>query len=429
MYLTCKEERMLAGEEGELVREAMKFLVMLGEAYDAERMIDISFANAIIASSFWGEGALTPELIQDAVKEGVKVKVPTTFNNWRLGCCSSDETLLKRMEVPEGVLKQIGRENEIAKSMGIVPTCTCAPYLICDIGQYPRGSHISSVESSAIVYYNSILGARTNRDCLASFLAAITGKYPECGFHLDENRYGTYHIDIQTEIEDTMDYGLLGLYAGKIVGPETAVFTGIKKPRTEDLMELSAAMASSGAMTMFHIVGVTPEARDLETAFGGREPVERIPVTQLELEKTYDRVSDTEGKVDFVCLGCPHYSIYEVKKISELVQGKKMHKDVTLWICTAPQTAAFAETAGYAEIIREAGATIMSGPAFCPLFSPGKPGPEYAFAHREYSIGSFATDAAKQAYYARTNLRAEKVFLGSTEKCIEAAITGKWSAA
>ena len=429
MNLTSKEERMLAGEEGDLVREAMKFLVMLGEAYDAERMIDISYANALIASSFWGEGALTPELIQDAVKEGVKVKVPTTFNNWRLGCCSADETLLKRMEVPEGVQKQIARENEIAKSMGIVPTWTCAPYLLCDIDQYPVGSHISSVESSAIVYFNSVLGARANRDCLAPFFAAITGKYPECGFHIDENRYGAYHIDIQTEIKDTMDYGLLGLYAGKNVGPETAVFTGIKKPRTEDLMELSAAMASSGAMTMFHIVGVTPEAPNLETAFGGKEPQERIVVTRSELEKTYDGVSDTEGKVDFVCLGCPHYSIYEVKKVSELLHGKRMHKDVTLWICTAPQTAAFAETAGYAEIIREAGGTIMSGPAFCPMFSPGKPGPEYAFAHREYSIGSFATDAAKQAYYARTNLRAEKVFLGSTEKCIEAAIAGKWSAA
>lgn len=427
MYLTPKEEDMLAGEEGDLVREAMKFLVKLGEAYKAERMVDISYANVLIASSFWGKGTLTPELIQDAVKAGIKVKVPATFNNWGLGHHIADETLEKPMEVSDEALKRIKRENEVAKSMGIIPTWTCAPYLLCDIGWYPTGSHISSVESSAIVYFNSVLGARTNRDCLASFFAAITGKYPECGYHLDENRHGVYQIDLQTEIEDTVSYGLLGLYVGKIVGTETPVFTGIKRSRTEDLMELSAAIASSGAVTLFHIANVTPEARDVETAFGGGEPMEKITVTQSELDETYDEVSDTEGKVDFVCLGCPHYSIYEIKKISELLSGKKVHKDVTLWICTASQTEMFAEMAGYTNIIREAGGIIMSGPAFCPLFSPGKPGPEYAFSHPEYSIGSFATDAAKQAYYARPNLRAEKVFLGSTEKCIEAAITGKWS--
>lgn len=417
---------MLAGEEGALVREAMKFLVKLGESYNAEKMIDISYANVFIASSFWGKGALTPELIQDAVKAGVKVKVPTTFCNWGLGCSSTDEMVWELMEVPEEVQKQVVRESEIAKGMGIVPTWTCAPYLVCDTGWYPRGSHISTVESSAIVYFNSVLGAKTNRDCLASFLAAVTGKYPECGYHLDENRYGVYHIDLQTKIEDTMSYGLLGLYVGKIVGAETPVFTGIKRPRTEDLMELSAAIGSSGAVTLFHIVGVTPEAPDLETALGGRTPLDTITVTQSELQETYNEVSDVEGKVDFVSLGCPHYSIYEMKKISELLDGKRVHKDVTIWICTALQTAMFAEMAGYADIIRKAGGTIMSGPAFCPLFSPGKPGPEYTFAHPEYSIGSFATDAVKQAYYARPNLRAAKVFLGSTEKCIEAAVTGEW---
>ena len=427
MYLTTKEEKMLDGEEGRLVKEAMEFLVKLGEAYNAERMVDISYANVLIASSFWGSGTLTPELIQEAVKAGVKVKVPTTFNNWGLGRHPVNEASEKPVEASEEALKRIERENEIAKSMGIIPTWTCAPYLLCDMGWYPKGSHISSVESSAIVYFNSVLGARTNRDCLAPFFAAITGKYPACGYHLDENRYGVYQVDLKTRIEDTMDYGLLGLYVGKIVGTETPVFNGIKRPRTEDLMELSAAIASSGAVTLFHIVGVTPEARDVEMAFGGEKPEEKITVTRSELDETYEEVSDTEGEMDFVCLGCPHYSIYEIKRVSELLSGRKVHKDVTLWICTAPLTEMFAEMAGYADIIRRAGGIIMSGPAFCPLFSPGKPGPEYTFAHPDYSIGSFATDAAKQAYYARPNLRAEKVFLGSTEKCVEAAITGKWS--
>jgi predicted aconitase len=179
-------------------------------------------------------------------------------------------------------------------------------------------------------------------------------------------------------------------------------------------------------VSLFHVVGVTPEAPDFETAFGGREPRETITVTRSELEAVYHGVSDTEGKVDFVCLGCPHYSIYEMQKVSELLDGERVHEDVTLWICTAPQVSMFAEMAGYSETIRKAGGTIMSGPAYCPLFGPGRPGPEYTFGHPDYSIGSFATDAAKQAYYAKSNLRAEAVFLGSTEQCIEAAISGEW---
>lgn len=423
MYLTKEEEKMLNGEEGPLISEAMKFLVNLGEAMQCEKMIDISYANVFIGSNFWGKGALTLDLLDEAIKAGVKVKVPSTFNNWGL---PTSKTLLKCMEVEEDVLKQIRIENEIAASMGIIKTCTCAPYLICDIGSCPLGSHITSVESSAIVYFNSVLGAKTNRDCLASFFAALTGKYPEFGYHIRENRLGKYLIEVRTNLKDVTDYGLLGLYVGKIVGVDVPVFTGINRSTTRELMELSASIASSGSVSMFHIVGITPEAKDLETAFGGEKPQEKITVTSLELKEIYDEVSDVEGSVDFVCLGCPHYSIYEIKKVAELLYGKKVHKDTTLWVCTSPQTAMFAEALGYADIIKKAGGVIMSGPAFCPIFSSGKPGPEYAFSHPEYSIGSFATDAAKQAYYIKPNLRAEKVFLGSTELCIKAAITGKW---
>jgi predicted aconitase len=426
MNLTLEEKQMLAGEEGSLIREAMKFLVAMGEAFNAERMIDISYANVLMASGFWGKGSLTSELIEEAVNEGVRVRVPTTFNNWGCGSLFTPDTIWETLEVPNSMKEQILRENDIAKRLGIVPTWTCAPYLVCDTGWYPKGSHISTVESSAIVYFNSVLGARSNRDCIASFYAAITGKYPAYGFHLDENRYGVYHFDIQGKVEDPLDYALLGIFAGKISGMETPVFTGLGRPRSEALVELSAALASSGAVTMFHIVGVTPEAPDLETAFGGKKPVKRIVVTQDNLEEARQHVSDAEGKIDFVCLGCPHYSIYEMKKVSELLNGKTIQKGVTLWVCTSPQTAMFAEMAGYADKIRQAGGTIMSGPNYCPLFGPGKPGPEYAFAHPNYSVGSFATDAAKQAYYAKPNLRAEKVFLGSREKCIEAAIIGEW---
>ncbi|MCJ7624843.1 MAG: aconitase X catalytic domain-containing protein, partial [Anaerolineaceae bacterium] len=338
MRLTAEEKRMLSGEDGELISEAMKFLVALGEAYDAERMIDISYANIILGSSFWGKGALTRKLVEDAVNQGIRVKVPTTFNNWGLGCPSTPETIWESMEVPDPVREQVLWENKLALRMGIVPTCTCAPFLISDIGTFPKGAYISTIESSAIVYFNSVLGVRTNRDCAASFFASITGKYPACGFHLDENRFGSNHFDIQTKVEDPVTYGLLGVYAGKITGKETPVFTGLTRPTTYALMALSAALASSGAVTMFHIAGVTPEAPDFETAFGGKTPVGKFVVTRDELEDVYHSLSDEEGKVDFVCLGCPHYSIYEMANVADLMDGKKVHENVTLWVCTSAAT-------------------------------------------------------------------------------------------
>lgn len=426
MELTIEEERMLSGKAGALVQEAMRFLVALGEAYDAERMVDISYANIILGSSYWGKGELTQELVEEAVERGLRVKVPTTFNNWGLWDPEAPESIWEDMEVPEQVKDRVLWENDLAVRMGIIPTCTCAPFLNCDIGTFPKGAYISTIESSAIVYFNSVLGVRANRDCVASFFAAITGKYPECGAYLDENRYGDIHIDVRTDMEDPLHYGLLGIFVGKFAGRQTPVFTGLSRPNTYDLMELSAALASSGAVTMFHIVGVTPEAPDFDTAFGGGTPKERIVVTRAELEQTHRDLSDQEGKVDFICLGCPHYSIYEMAEIAALLEGRKVHKDVTLWVCTSPATAAFAQMAGYAQKIRSAGGVIMSGPNFCPIFGPGKPCPEYTFSHPRYSIGNFATEAAKQAFYAVPNLRAKRVFLGTREQCIQAAITGFW---
>ncbi|MEM2126435.1 MAG: aconitase X catalytic domain-containing protein [Candidatus Methanosuratincola sp.] len=426
MKLTLEEKRMLDGEQGDLVREAMEFLVALGEAYGAEQMINISFANVFIASSFWGQGTLTRDLIDEAVRSGVKVKVPTTFNNWGLGCPSTPASIWDDLDVPDKVREQVINENEIAIQLGILPTWTCSPYLVIDTGSFPRGSHITTVESSAIVYYNSVLGARTNRDCMAAFFAAITGKYPACGFHLDENRHAVYQFDVLASMEDSLSFGLLGVFAGKICGMETPVFTGLSLPKSEGLRQLSAALASSGAVSLFHIVGVTPEAPDLKTALGGRKPLERVTVSQDDLDAVYSHLSQGEGGVDFVCLGCPHYSIHEVKEVAELLEGRKVNPNVTLWICTSPQTAILAEMAGYTKKITDAGGMLMSGPAYCPLFGPGRPGPEYTFSHPDYSIGAYATDAVKQAYYAVPNLRAKRVFLGSRAQCIQAAITGEW---
>ncbi len=426
MRLTAKEKAQVAGKDGLLVQLAMQFLVTLGEAFDAEEMVEIAYANIILGSSFWGKGIITQQLVAESVEQGLKVKVPTTFNNWGLWDPQTPDTIWDDMEVPISIRKQILWENEIAIRMGIDPTCTCAPYLLKNNSTDLAGKYISTIESSAIVFYNSVLGARANRDCVASFFAAITGKYPKCGVFLDENRLGEVHFDVMADVNDPITYGTLGIFAGRIAGKRIPVFTGISQPERIELMALSAALASSGAVSMFHIIGVTPEANDLEKAFGSKKHQVKQIVSQRDLDLTHTLLSDKEGQVDFVCLGCPHYSLSEIADVAALLDGRKINPSVTLWVCTAPDTAKLSEKAGYYEKIRKAGGIIMSGPNFCPVFGPGKPCPEYAFRNPEYSVGNFATDSAKQAFYAKSNLRAKNVFLGDREHCIDAAISGYW---
>jgi len=427
LRLSENERHMYSGENGLLIREAISFLISLGEAFGAEKLVDISYANIILGSSFWGKGKITTDLVSDSVDQGLKVKVPTTLNNWGLWDEDTSINIWNILEVPENIRKQVIWENELAIKMGIIPTCTCAPYLNCDIRTFPKGTYISTVESSAIVYFNSVLGVKANRDCVASFFASITGKYPLCGLFLQENRIGNILFELETKIDSPIDYGLLGIFAGRIAGKKIPVFNGIQQPKSYSLMQLSSSLASSGAISMFHIIGITPEAPDFHSAFAGKQPEEKIIVNEKTLVQAYEELSDLEGQVDFICLGCPHYSIYELAEIADLLEGKKIHNNVTLWICTSPATSVFAEMAGYSKKIKNSGAIIMSGPNFCPIFGPGKPSPEYTFRNPNYSIGNFATDAVKQAFYAKPNLRAKKVFLGTKKQCINAAITGIWS--
>jgi len=419
MYLTSEEEKMLSGEYGGLVQESMKLLVKIGEAHGAERMINIKYANTGIGVAFM----MMPngrQLVEEAVKKGFKTKVPATlgqdlvdYENWEL------------MKISKEFVTNCRWIMEMSKKMGMIPALSCAPYEIAGMDWYPLGSSISSVESSAVAYFNSVMGARTNRDFAASFFAAVTGKYPEFGYHLDENRRGTHLFETKVELKDKTDYSALGYYAGKIVGLDVPVFEGIKTPKTDDLKLLTASAAVGGAVTLCHVVGVTPEARTSNMAFGNDAPKEKITVTTREIKATYEELStDTEGNVDFVWLGCPHASIYEIQKIAWLLKGKKIHKDVTLWITTSPFTKSLAESMGYVNEIRHAGGVIICGT--CPILSGGCPGPTYAYAHPEYSIGNCAVDSAKAAYYVKPLLNASKVFFGSMERCIDAAITSKW---
>lgn len=421
MQLTDVDRRMLDGSEGRLVAEAMKFLVRFGEVYGAKRMIPIDYAYVYIdCIDSWGSGDLSENLLQEALAAGVKCKVPTT--TWVSGR-EIDAARYADLEITKGVLDELDKESRIGKAFGMTHIDTCAPYLISDLSVPAFGAHIASIESSAVVYYNTAMGVRTNRDGITAFFASLTGRYPEFGMHLTENRRGQHLVKVLTEMRNTADYSALGFLLGKKCGLDIPVIEGLPRLSTLEMQCLCAALAVGGAVSLAHIVGVTPEAPTREAAFGGRSPEQTWEIRRSDLDQVYERFTSSSDKVDFISLGCPHASIHDLMKYAERFRGRRVAPGVRVWLTSSPQALHTAAAGGELKILQEAGVTILTT---CPIVNPGAPGPLHTFHNPEFSIGNFATNSMKLLYYSRNCLRPGKTFFGSTDQCIEAAILGRW---
>jgi hypothetical protein len=279
-------------------------------------------------------------------------------------------------------------------------------------GNVPRfGEHIAWGESSAICFANSVLGARTNREGGPSALAAaVTGRVPAYGFHLDENRRGKYLIEVQIEPKTDKDFAVLGYFTGQLVGKEVPVFTGIKKmPTLENYKALCAACASSGAVALFHIVGFTPEAPTKQAVID--DNVEPVVFGQAEYDKVCAKF-EYSGPIDFVVIGCPHVSINEMKELATLLDGKKLKSG--FWVCTSRQVKLLAERMGYIDIITASGAEIICDT--CPVLC-------YTLSDRGYK--TIATNSGKMAHYAPGHWNLQPALLDMSE-CVQAAINGEW---
>ena len=218
------------------------------------------------------------------------------------------------------------QEDEAAVAdHGIQIMKTCTPYLA---GNVPvKGEHCAWMESSAVVFCNSVIGGRTNTEGRESTSAAmLTGKIPDWGFHRDEFRRGSHAIEVEVPIESMIDWGMLGYFIGYAVEENIPVITGIDyQPDLIRHKHFGAAAASSGGVEMYHMVGITPEAPSREVAFGGNKPVETIKYGPAERRKIYEMLNSngTDDNVDFVMLGCPHASIEQIWEVANLLDGKK----------------------------------------------------------------------------------------------------------
>lgn len=275
-------------------------------------------------------------------------------------------------------------------------------------------------ESSAVVFANSVCGARTNREGGPSGLAsALTGRTPEYGFHLKENRYGNFLIKVEATLRDMTDYGTLGYFAGKIAGQDTPVFTGMPAtPTLEDLKALSAALAASGAVSMFHAVGITPEAPTVEEAFGGREPAKVIVFGEAEKKQAENALNkEPSDYVDWILVGCPNASVQEMREVAEALEGKKVHKDVALWVTTSGSMYAMAERMGYIDTIKNAGGVVVR--ETCPFLARSR----VIAPNKGYK--TLTTNSAKMAFYAPGQFGLPAHY-GNLQRVMQAAINGVW---
>jgi hypothetical protein len=245
------------------------------------------------------------------------------------------------------------------EKMGIMTTATCTPYLV---GNLPRfGEHIAWSESSAVSFANSVIGARTNREGGPSALAAaLCGVTPNYGFHLDEKRKPNFLVKVAAELKDNADFGALGCYVGKIVKDGVPYFRGIKEADVDQLKALGAAMAASGAVALYHVEGITPEASQFST-----DGLETIEVGDKEINETY-KALNTGADPDIIMLGCPHASLKEIATLAFKLEGRKLRKP--LWICTSRFTKEAATRMGATEIIEKAGGKVVADT--CTVVSP-----------------------------------------------------------
>ncbi len=408
LILSDRDHEMQAGAHGPAAKMAMSILVRMAEISGAKELLDISGAH-IDSTVYIGDAGL--EFAERLASLGAKVSVPTTLNVSGL-----DEHHWKEWAVPSDWARQAQRQMTAYQSMGTIPTWTCAPY---QTEMRPVfGQQIAWGESNAIVFANSVIGARTERyPDLFDVCCAITGRAPAIGLHLTENRAGKLLLNLK-EIPEALQvsddfYPVLGHFLGKAAHDVIPVIAGMKIiPNEDQLKALGAAAASSGAVALFHMVGITPEAPTIEAAFQGNKPQETSNITMDMLRQARRELTHTDNaRLDMVVLGSPHFSQAEFKKLAPLVAGKKKSARVKFLVTSSRAMAQLAQQAGFLESLQEFGAQLTVDT--CILTTPMLP----------KEIEFLMTNSAKFAYYA-PGLLDKKITFGSLVDCVNSAIAG-----
>jgi len=417
MLLNKEEKNMFKGGYGPTIRNAMEHLVEVGKAFGAERMVDVDCAHILSLEAVDLLYNLSHRML-----DGIQVKIPTTTNPLAL-----DINRARDLQIPQDIVDALKpgleRLTRLHQTTGMLPTYSCHPHSYHDL---KMGEHVAFTEFNVAPLANSWFGVRTNlggqTDALAS---AVTGKSPDCGLHSVENRWGEVLIEISRDLEpekfQSSDFGALGYWAGQVLVDRIPVYNGLSKDMSCRQAEyMGVAQVLAGAIGMFHVVGVTPEAETVEAALGGKKPEKKLVFGKEDLAKAYGQLNTADvTKVDMVCLGCPHCPIEEVAKIARLLEGKKVAKGLRLWIGTSRPTYLLAQEMGFVDIIEGAGGFVLcnvcAGTGLLLRFT------------ESLGVKVVANNGLTLCSLVSRRTRGKVgVCFGSTEQCVKAAVTGHW---
>ena len=401
------DRELLGGAHGPCAAFAMRLLVRFAEAVDARAFIDIEGAH-VDGCLYHGRASL--DFAERMIDLGGKVRVPTTLN---VGSVD-----LIHPELFRGTKEHAENGARLMRAhveLGCAPTFTCAPYQTL---WRPRfGAQIAWGESNAIVFANSVIGARTNRyGDFIDLCCAMTGRAPAYGLHLTENRIARAIVEIAS-VPDDWDMERIAVAVGHSIGRRCGglipAIVGLPAAMSEDdLKALGAAAASSGAVALFHVMGVTPEAPDLESACGGLEPQLRLQLTAEDLcEAARSLSSVADGApLGAVSLGTPHFSIEEFARLMRLIDGARAR--IEIFVNCSRVTLEELRRRGWEEPLRAARVTLVADTCV------------YVSALMRPDVGTIMTNSGKCAYYAPGNLGVDVAY-GSLAECVASARAGK----
>jgi hypothetical protein len=399
MELTPEERATLEGDHGAGFQKAMEIVLALGRIYNAQRLVPVNSVQ-VAGVSYRNLGEAGLAFLREWADQGARSRVPATLNP-----AGVDLETWQDLGFSEGFAQRQMAVVEAYEALGVRPTCTCTPYLV---GNVPHlDEHVAWAESSAVSYANSVLGARTNREGGPSALAAaITGRTAAYGFHLDENRRASLQVEVRCAVNSLADFGALGYLVGKHARNRVPYFEGLQVGANTDLKALGAAMAASGAVALYHVADVTPEA--------DRPGILRSDHQTLvvdDLDPAYTALNAATEDIDLVWFGCPHAGLEEMARIVHLLGGRRVSS--ALWVTTARETRARAVAEGLVDGIEASGGRVVAD--MCVVVAP----------MHELGFHTLATPSAKGAWYVPSHAGL-LVRYGTMEQCIEAAVAGVW---
>jgi predicted aconitase len=406
MDLTAREQGQLQGHEGPAMQLAMELVVQAARILRAERLIPVTYAH-IDACFYAGQAHI--DFARFMLDNRVQFSIPAWTNN---SVVSGTHPEVYAGNPDTEMIEGARQLMQLYTALGCKPTWTCAPYQIP--GGPKFGEHVVVGESNAVTYYNSAIGARTNKygDYL-DVACAVIGKAPYAGLHTDEGRQAELCMDVSQLPEkwrsENIFHHLLGFHVGRIAGRRVPVITGLlQTTNADDLKAVSTAVASSGGVELWHGVGVTPEAERLEAVFtkGAVHSISRDDLFAAQTQLSPSR----DGILDRVALGTPHFSASEFRAVVEALDGRKAK--IPLIITTSRFVMDYIISKAWDVDLQRAGVSIIGD--ICSYYAPGINGIK----------GRVMTNSAKWAYYAPGMLPVEVCF-GSLRECVESAVRGE----